>query len=104
MAGARAWLFVGFVFAFGGLLGSLWVLIQQFVVPGGELVVVDWVGGCCSNPCYTLFFSQQLQVVAHVVIMLVKGTAQTLQQQHTPTARTTGGRELPSSCRTCSFL
>ena len=30
--GARAWLFVGFVLAFGGLLGSLWVLIQQFIV------------------------------------------------------------------------
>ena len=32
--GARAWLFVGFVFAFGGLIGSLWVFIQQFLVPG----------------------------------------------------------------------
>ena len=32
--GARAWLFVGFVFAFGGLIGSLWVFIQEFLVPG----------------------------------------------------------------------
>lgn len=32
--GARAWLFVGFVFAFGGLIGSLWIFIQQFLVPG----------------------------------------------------------------------
>ena len=32
--GARAWLFVGFVFAFGGLIGSLWILVQEFLVPG----------------------------------------------------------------------
>lgn len=31
---ARAWLFVGFLLAFGGLVGSLWVFIQQFLVPG----------------------------------------------------------------------
>jgi hypothetical protein len=35
--GARAWLFVGFVFAFGGLIGSLWIFIQQFLVPGIEI-------------------------------------------------------------------
>ena len=32
--GARAWLFVGFLFAFGGLIGSLWILVQEFLVPG----------------------------------------------------------------------
>lgn len=32
--GARAWLFVGFVLAFAGLIGSLWVFIQEFLVPG----------------------------------------------------------------------
>ena len=32
--GARAWLFVGFVFAFGGLIGSLWIFIQEFLVLG----------------------------------------------------------------------
>lgn len=32
--GARAWLFVGFALAFAGLIGSLWVFIQQFLVPG----------------------------------------------------------------------
>jgi hypothetical protein len=32
--GARAWLFVGFVLAFAGLIGSLWVFIQKFLVPG----------------------------------------------------------------------
>ena len=32
--GARAWLFVGFMFAFGGLIGSLWIFIQEFLVPG----------------------------------------------------------------------
>lgn len=32
--GARAWLFFGFLFAFMGLIGSLWVFIQQFLVPG----------------------------------------------------------------------
>lgn len=31
---ARAWLFIGFLFAFGGLIGSLWIFIQQFLVPG----------------------------------------------------------------------
>ncbi|CAI8053610.1 Transmembrane protein 50B [Geodia barretti] len=31
--GARAWLFVGFVLAFGGLIGSLWILVQEFLVP-----------------------------------------------------------------------
>lgn len=41
--GARAWLFVGFVLAFGGLLGSLWVLIQQFIV---EIAVHH----TCINP------------------------------------------------------
>ncbi|XP_003388444.1 PREDICTED: transmembrane protein 50B-like [Amphimedon queenslandica] len=30
---ARAWLFIGFLFAFGGLIGSLWIFIQQFLVP-----------------------------------------------------------------------
>lgn len=32
--GARAWLFVGFVLAFAGLIGSLWIFIQEFLVPG----------------------------------------------------------------------
>ncbi len=32
--GARAWLFVGFALAFGGLISSLWIFIQQFLVPG----------------------------------------------------------------------
>ena len=39
IVGARAWLFVGFVFAFGGLIGSLWILIQEFLVPGQSLNV-----------------------------------------------------------------
>ena len=34
LTAARAWLFVGFLFAFGGLIGSLWIFIQQFLVPG----------------------------------------------------------------------
>ena len=34
--GARAWLFVGFIFAFGGLIGSLWILVQEFLVPGED--------------------------------------------------------------------
>lgn len=32
--GARAWLFVGFMLAFAGLIGSLWIFIQKFLVPG----------------------------------------------------------------------
>lgn len=32
--GARAWLFVGFVLAFAGLIGSLWIFIQEFLVVG----------------------------------------------------------------------
>ncbi|XP_064382722.1 transmembrane protein 50A-like [Halichondria panicea] len=31
--GARAWLFVGFALAFGGLISSLWIFVQQFIVP-----------------------------------------------------------------------
>ncbi len=37
--GARAWLFVGFVLAFAGLIGSLWIFIQEFLVPGTYAVV-----------------------------------------------------------------
>ena len=37
--GARAWLFVGFVFAFGGLIGSLWIFIQEFLVPGMDVCI-----------------------------------------------------------------
>jgi len=51
---ARAWLFVGFLFSFGGLIGSLWVFIQMFLVPavtespnsGGSNVVIN---GTFSN-------------------------------------------------------
>lgn len=32
---ARVWLFFGFLFVFAGLIGSLWVFIQVFLVPGG---------------------------------------------------------------------
>jgi len=39
--GARAWLFVGFVLAFAGLIGSLWVFIQEFLVPGKLSPVVQ---------------------------------------------------------------
>jgi hypothetical protein len=31
--GARVWMFFGFLFAFGGVVGSLWVFVQQFIVP-----------------------------------------------------------------------
>jgi hypothetical protein len=27
-------MFVGFMLAFGGLIGSLWIFIQEFLVPG----------------------------------------------------------------------
>ena len=30
---ARVWLFIGFVCAFGGLIGSLWIFVQMFLVP-----------------------------------------------------------------------
>ena len=30
---ARVWLFFGFLLAFAGLIGSLWVFIQMFLVP-----------------------------------------------------------------------
>ena len=32
--GARVWMFFGFLFAFGGIIGSLWILIQKFLVVG----------------------------------------------------------------------
>ena len=31
---ARVWLFVGFFFAFGALIGGLWIFIQSFLIPG----------------------------------------------------------------------
>lgn len=36
--GARAWLFVGFVLGFAGLIGSLWIFIQEFLVPGKKVL------------------------------------------------------------------
>ncbi len=45
--GARGWLFVGFVLAFAGLIGSLWVFIQAFLVPGKcgfmiSIIATEW--------------------------------------------------------------
>ena len=37
--GARAWLFVGFVLAFAGLIGSVWIFIQEFLLPGTSIIV-----------------------------------------------------------------
>lgn len=34
--GARVWMFFGFLFTFGGLVGSLWILIQKFLVVAAE--------------------------------------------------------------------
>ena len=38
------WLFVGFVFAFGGLIGSLWVFIQEFLVKGEPIGLINYKG------------------------------------------------------------
>lgn len=32
-AGARVWLFIGFMLAFGSLIASMWILFGGFVVP-----------------------------------------------------------------------
>lgn len=32
--GARAWLIVGFLFAFGGLIAATWILFANYVVKG----------------------------------------------------------------------
>ena len=40
LAAARAWLFIGFLFAFGGLIGSLWIFIQEFLVPGKHITLI----------------------------------------------------------------
>lgn len=32
--GARVWLFIGFMLAFGSLIASMWILFGGFVVPG----------------------------------------------------------------------
>lgn len=33
IAGARVWLFIGFMLAFGSLIASMWILFGGFVVP-----------------------------------------------------------------------
>lgn len=33
LAGARVWLFIGFMLAFGSLIASMWILFGGFVVP-----------------------------------------------------------------------
>ena len=46
--GARVWIFFGFLFAFGGLVGSLWIFIQQFIVP--SMYVYVYVHVCTEYP------------------------------------------------------
>lgn len=36
--GARVWLFIGFMLAFGSLIASMWILFGGFVVPGKDSV------------------------------------------------------------------
>ena len=33
-AGARAWLIMGFLLLFGGLIAASWILFGEYVVPG----------------------------------------------------------------------
>ena len=44
---ARLWVFVSFVFAFGGLIGSTWILIQEINTPSG--VVAPAFRGLLQN-------------------------------------------------------
>ena len=50
---ARVWLFFGFLLAFAGLIGSLWVFIQMFLVPGTYVrtYVHMWVSDI-DGTCY----------------------------------------------------
>jgi len=44
---ARVWVFISFVLAFGGLLGSGWILFARYVVPDqstGHLPSDKWPG------------------------------------------------------------
>ena len=44
---ARVWVFVSFILAFGGLLGSGWILFARYVVPDhatGHLPADKWPG------------------------------------------------------------
>jgi hypothetical protein len=36
--GARVWLIIGFLFAFGGLIAATWILFANFVVKGKFVV------------------------------------------------------------------
>lgn len=36
--GARIWLFIGFMLAFGSLIASMWILFEGYVVPGKQIV------------------------------------------------------------------
>nr|XP_024001090.1 transmembrane protein 50A-like [Salvelinus alpinus] len=38
IAGARVWLFIGFMLAFGSLIASMWILFGGFVVPKKPVV------------------------------------------------------------------
>lgn len=40
LAGARVWLFLGFMLAFGSLIASMWILFGGFVVPSKSCLSV----------------------------------------------------------------
>uniref|UniRef100_A0AAY5L0W0 Transmembrane protein 50A n=1 Tax=Esox lucius TaxID=8010 RepID=A0AAY5L0W0_ESOLU len=51
--GARVWLFIGFMLAFGSLIASMWILFGGFVVPSKS---------CISVLFYKAFLHQQLSL------------------------------------------
>uniref|UniRef100_A0A4W5MQ67 Transmembrane protein 50A n=1 Tax=Hucho hucho TaxID=62062 RepID=A0A4W5MQ67_9TELE len=55
--GARVWLFIGFMLAFGSLIASMWILFGGFVVPRAWCLNLDALKTCGNNdfsPCHTI--------------------------------------------------
>ncbi|XP_031559419.1 transmembrane protein 50B-like [Actinia tenebrosa] len=53
--GARVWLIMGFLMAFGGLIGACWILFGAYVVPAG--VADPWPGVAIFLQNALIFFS-----------------------------------------------
>lgn len=57
--GARVWLFIGFMLAFGSLIASMWILFGGFVVPRKfslnvlPFFSVWWIAYLCKNYMWT---------------------------------------------------
>ena len=54
----KAWVFVSFVFCFSGLIGAVWILVQEMQHPSWEAGAVDTAVRCLLQNC--LLFGSSL--------------------------------------------